>query len=71
MEMIQTALLDDETDVATIDGSWDRANWEQFDQVLDILGRFELYLDECLDQAPGPLLDPWLDEALELRIASL
>jgi len=70
--MKETAVLDRPlTETTEAEPLWDNSSWERFDQVLDVLARFELYIDECLDAAPGPLMDPWLDEALEIRTASL
>lgn len=61
--MNQPSVIDPPASITTdSSATWSSTAWQTFDQVLEVLARFELYLDESIEQAPGPEMDPWLDE---------
>jgi hypothetical protein len=44
---------------------------DAFDRLVQALGKLELYVDQYLEVGAGPDMDPWLDDALEQRVACL
>ena len=42
-----------------------------FDRLIESLGSLELYIDEAMEMEETTQMDPWLDEALEVRVGYL